>query len=190
MFGALYKDGKLDVKNEVRFTNKSVSVMFPVSLDKGIYVFEGSKLSLMKERVENGLSFFDDENAVKFAQSGVSIVDFIDYEFTAGVKTPSILYMLSGKLYVRPLSNDAKINAKAVSDKDYSIDTTWLAPEIIDGNIYFFNANFYKYMETMNIASGIIAEKDGKLTHPLANLNAADKASEDKKAEEEKNNNK
>ena len=188
IFGVLAKDGKIaDIKaNEVRFTNKTQATFFKAGLDKGIYVFEGGKLTLMKESIdENGISRFEVGKSLKFGGSE-TIVDFIDYKF-AEESVPSVLYMLNSKLYVRALDDDLKLNAKAISEETYGINNSWLGVEIMDGRAYFFNSSYYNYLESMDIATGMMAKNDkDELTHPLANLNAADKKTEQDRIDKEK----
>ena len=72
----------------------------------------------------------------------------------------------------------------------YGINSAWLAPEILDGKIYFFNSSYYSYLECVDIATGaFVVDEKGELTHPLAKLNAKDAKTEaDRIANEQKEN--
>ena len=193
IFGAKYANGVLDVKNEVRFTGESQTTIFPMSLESGLYVLQNGKLTLRKESVsESGVeSFFAEDSAIELP-SGAVIVDFVTYKYFDGSELESVLYIDANKLYVRPLANNGMAAVAITTENDYAIDSSWLMPEVISGKVYFFNTNYYKYMEMVDLATGDFVEgENGKLAHPLAQLNEADAKAEKEKAEaEEKENNK
>lgn len=189
LHGALYSDNKLATDKEKRFTDKSYTTVLPISLDEGVYVLDSNNLYKMMEKknADGTLSFFDRDSIIKFGSS-VNIIAFVDYAFDDGKAVPSVVYIKDSVIEVRAMDDSLDYNTKIVNSA--KVDTTWLMPEMIDGKIYFFNSDFYTYVDVVDLASGemyLTKDENDRDVHPLAQLNVKDaKSEQDKiKAEEE-----
>ncbi len=189
LHGALYSDGKLAVDKEKRFTDKTYSTVLPISLEDGVYVVDSNKLYKMMEKknADGTLSFFDRDAVIDFGAS-VNVVKFVDYSFDNGAAVPSVVYIKDSVMEVRALDDSLDYNTKIVNS--VKVDTTWLMPEVIDGKIYFFNSDYYTYVDVIDLVSGemyLTKDENDRDVHPLANLSVKDsKTEQDKiKAEEE-----